>query len=74
MRQFELVCVAGCVDPIKIGGVYQDYAALLAAARRERGKRGDTDLLLAAWVDGDGRVALSSFTTAELEPGGNPVK
>jgi len=73
MRQYELVCVDGCVEPRRCGA-YRNYAALLAAARREREKRGDTDLLLAAWVDDDGRVALSSFSTAELEPCGSQVK
>jgi len=73
MRQFELVCVESCVEPRRCGS-YRNYADLLAAARRERKKRGEADLLLAAWIDDDGRVALSSFTTAELEAGGKPPK
>ena len=73
MRQFELVCILGCVEPIKIGGVHQNYSGLLTAARREWKKRGEEDLLLAAWIDDDGRIALSSFSTAELEPGGGEL-
>ena len=66
MRQFELVCIEGCVEPRRYGP-FRNYPDLLAAARREWERRGDTDLLLAAWVDDDGRVTLSSFSTGELE-------
>ena len=74
MRQYELFQIFRAVEPRRIGGPYRDRAALIAAARREREKRGDADVLLAGWITNAGRMALVSFSTRELEPGGNPTK
>ena len=63
----ELYRIDGCVEPCRIGGPHPDYPALLAAARWADAGSGREDLLLAAWIDGGGRIALSSFSANELE-------
>ena len=74
MRMFELYRIAGCVEPVRVGGPYQNYSDLLAAARREHEKCDAADLLLAARVDGSGRIVLASFSAAGLAPDIKPTK
>ena len=74
MRQYELFQLFRAVEPRRIGGPYKDRVSLIAAAQREREKRGDADVLLAGWITNAGRMALVSFTTRELEPGDKPKK
>ena len=73
-KMYELFRIEGSVEPVRGDLPHCGYDALISAARREHETHGDADLLLAAWIDDDGRVALSSFTTTELEAVGQPPK
>jgi hypothetical protein len=67
MKGYEIYRIAGCVEPLRVGGPYSDYPALLAAARKVHAESKAEDLLLYTEIDDAGRPALSSFSTAELE-------
>jgi len=67
MKRYEIFKVEGCVDPCRIGGPYNDYPALLVAARKAHAESKAEDLLLYGEIDAAGRPALESFTNAELE-------